>query len=69
MTERDPPHGVPTDRVLRSRKRRHAAQPAPVRPKADEPPPQVRAPNRTEWPGPLNEEDCAALEAGWGFVE
>jgi hypothetical protein len=29
----------------------------------------VRSPNRMEGLGPLNEEELAALEAGWGFVE
>ncbi|MDN3570182.1 MULTISPECIES: hypothetical protein [Methylobacterium] len=40
-----------------------------MRSTTDAAPPQVRAPNRTAWPGPLNAEDRAALEAGWGFVE
>lgn len=30
---------------------------------------QERAPNRMEWPDPLNEEERRALEVGWGFVE
>lgn len=38
-------------------------------PEAQEVPPQVRAPNRTDRTGPLNEEELAALKAGWGFVE
>lgn len=41
----------------------------PAKPEVGEVPPQVRAPNRIEWPGPLNEEERAALESGWGFVE
>ncbi|WP_281407329.1 hypothetical protein [Methylobacterium sp. P1-11] len=41
----------------------------PAKPEAAEMPPQVRAPNSSAWPGPLNDEELAALEAGWGFVE
>ena len=69
MTERDPPRSVATDRALRSRKRGRLSEPAAAQSKIDGAPPQVRVPNRIEWPGPLNEEERAALEAGWGFVE
>ncbi|MBE7196524.1 MAG: hypothetical protein INR70_01800 [Parafilimonas terrae] len=44
-------------------------QPGPAPLKHGEPPAQVRAPNRPEWPDPLNDEELRALEAGWGFVE
>lgn len=40
-----------------------------ARPETAEAPDQVRAPNRMDWAGPLNEEELRALEAGWGFVE
>lgn len=69
MMERDPPRNAATGRALRSRKRRRLPEPAAGPSKADEVQPQVRAPNRIEWPGPLNEEERAALEDGWGFVE
>ncbi|UIN37317.1 hypothetical protein [Methylobacterium oryzae] len=69
MTERDPPRSVATDRTLRPRKGARLSEPAAAQSKTDEAPPQVRATNRIEWPGPLNEEERAALEAGWGFVE
>jgi hypothetical protein len=48
---------------------RRPSQSVPAKPEAAEVPPQVRAPNSIAWPGPLNEEELAALEAGWGFVE
>ncbi|MGH1590353.1 hypothetical protein ACRBEV_20940 [Methylobacterium phyllosphaerae] len=48
---------------------RRPPRPAPTRPKADEAPPQERAPNRMDWADPLTEEEREALEAGWGFVE
>ena len=69
MPERDNLRSGATGRVVRSRKQRRSAQPARAQSETDEVPPQVRAPNRIEWPGPLNEEERAALEAGWGFVE
>ncbi|GJE12259.1 hypothetical protein FOHLNKBM_3306 [Methylobacterium longum] len=69
MTEREPPRRAATARVLRSRTRGPSIPPPAVRSTTDAAPPQVRAPNRTAWPGPLNAEDRAALEAGWGFVE
>jgi hypothetical protein len=69
MTGRNPPRNVATDRALRSRKRDRRSEPVAAQSKTDDTPPQARAPNRAEWPGPLNEEERAALEAGWGFVE
>lgn len=69
MTERDPRRIAATERALRSRKRGRPSESAAAQAKTDEAPPQVRAPNRIERPGPLNEEERAALEAGWGFVE
>ncbi|GEN00832.1 hypothetical protein MRA01_53710 [Methylobacterium radiotolerans] len=69
MTERDPQRNVAKGRVFRSRKRGRLSEPAATQSKVDEAPPQVRAPNRIEWAGPLNEEERAALGAGWSFVE
>ncbi|WP_342108682.1 hypothetical protein [Methylobacterium sp. SI9] len=69
MTERDPRRSVAPDPALRSRRRGRLSEPAAARSKTDEAPPPVQAPNRIEWPGPLNDEERAALEAGWGFVE
>lgn len=46
-----------------------APKPAPVKSEAGEVSAQVRAANRTEWTDPLNEEELAALKAGWSFVE
>jgi hypothetical protein len=43
--------------------------PAPPRPKSVEAEPQTRAQDKLEWADPLNEEELAALDAGWGFVE
>ncbi|WP_331312276.1 hypothetical protein [Methylobacterium mesophilicum] len=41
----------------------------PTKPEAAEVPAQERAPNRAAWLGPFSEEELAALEAGWGFIE
>jgi len=48
---------------------RRPTQSAPTHPEPDEAPAQLRTSNRPEWPGPLNEEELRALEAGWRFVE
>ncbi len=59
-----------TSRVARKRGTPHArSQSASAKLDVGEVPPQVRAPNRPEWPGPMNEEERAALKAGWSFVE
>lgn len=56
---------VAPTRTPARRPARHGSAP----PVSGEAPAQVRAPNRPEWPDPLNEEELRALEAGWGFVE
>jgi hypothetical protein len=58
-----------TGRVVRARKPRRPVPTAPTPSTIDEAPPQLRAPNRTDWRGPLDEDERAALEAGWGFIE
>lgn len=40
----------------------------PATPVDREMPAEVRSQDRTEWPGPLTQEERRAL-AGWGFVE
>lgn len=55
--------------VAARRRARPPSRSAPAEPEAGEVPAQVRAPNRVERLGPLNEEELAALEVGWGFVE
>ena len=70
MRKRTPVRSGAAGRVARTRNpARRPPQPRPAPSKAGQPPPEVRAPNRPEWPDPLNEEDLRALEAGWGFVE
>jgi len=69
MPERDSPRSGPAGRVAPARRHRRPARTTSVPSKTDEAPPQQRAPNRPEWPGPLNEDERAALEAGWGFLE
>lgn len=60
----------PTGRAARRRGTPSArSKSAPAKLDVGEVPPQVRAPNRPEWPGPINEEERAALKAGWSFVE
>lgn len=70
MFRRGSSESGPTGRAARTRfPPRARSQSAPAKPGAGEVPPQVRAPNRPEWPGLLNEEELRALEAGWSFVE
>ena len=70
MPRREPLRRGGAGRVaLRRNSARRPTRFAPAKPEAGEVPDQVRAPNRPEWPDPLNEEELRALEAGWSFVE
>ncbi len=70
MPRREPLRRGAASRAARTRRPvRRPSECAPAKPEAAEVPAQVRAPNRLEWPDPLNEEELRALEAGWGFVE
>lgn len=70
MLQRRRSRAALTTRPARERNlQRRAPRPAPPENEPDEVSAQVRAPNRAEWPGPLNEEELAAMKAGWGFVE
>ncbi|GJD35321.1 hypothetical protein [Methylobacterium aerolatum] len=69
MSERDTGRVGTDGRIVRPRRPRRPAPPARTPTETREVTPQERAPNRSAWPGPLDDEERAALEAGWGFVE
>ncbi|GJE04472.1 hypothetical protein GMJLKIPL_6436 [Methylobacterium isbiliense] len=70
MLKRKPSRSGAVGRGARARKpARRQGRPGPAKPETREVPAEVRAPNRPEWPDPLNEEELRALKAGWGFVE
>jgi len=69
MFNRKSSGGGPTGLAARTRSSPARSQSAPAKPDVGEAPPQVRAPNRSEWPGPMDEEESTALKAGWSFVE
>lgn len=70
MAQRRPARPPSNARVARARNfPRRAPGPAPAKADTSEVAAQVRAPNRTDCPAPLNEEELAALKVGWGFVE
>lgn len=70
MIRHRPCQTAATTRTARERNQpRRTSRPAQAECEADDVPAQVRAPNRTEWPDPLNEEELAAFKAGWSFVE
>lgn len=70
MPRREPCRGDAAGRAARTRQpARRYSRSNPAKPEVREVPAEVRAPNRPEWPDPLNEEELRALEVGWGFVE
>jgi len=70
MAQRRPSRTASTARRARERDLPpRSPRPAPTKGAAGAVPAHGRPPHREEWLDPLNEEERAALEAGWGFVE